>query len=304
MRPSTESAVPPHDAPAGTDPVDAIDAPGHHRSDLTKESESYTHGHHESVLRSHRARTAANSAAFLLPRLGAGMRVLDVGCGPGTVTVDLAEKLDGGEVVGVDAAAGVLASARELAAQHPTANVRFEHANAYELPFDDDTFDVVFAHQLLQHLSEPVVALREMKRVARPGGFVAVRDADYAAMAWYPASAELTEWNTLYHEVTHAYGFEPDAGRHLLSWVREAGFDPAGIVPTASSWCYATPEDRRWWGDLWAQRCTESNFAVQAREAALADEVGLEQLAQGWQEWAAADDGWFAVLHGEVLARV
>lgn len=297
--------------PAGTDPIDAVDAPSSLSSlnnpgavkDLSKESESYTHGHHESVLRSHRRRTAANSAAFLLPHLLSDMTLLDVGCGPGTVTVDLAERLTQGSVVGVDASDDVLESARGLADAHGTTNISFEHANAYELPFADSSFDVVFAHQLLQHLSDPVAALREMKRVAKPGGFVAVRDADYEAMAWYPESAELTEWNMLYHEVTHAYGFEPDAGRRLASWVRDAGFDPATIEPGASVWCYATPDDRTWWGGLWAERCTQSNFAVQAKDSALADDVALEQLAQGWREWAAAPDGWFAVLNGEVLAR-
>ena len=301
--------------PAGTDPIDAVDAPSSRSSlaggpdspvagtDLTKESESYTHGHHESVLRSHRRRTAANSAAFLLPHLLSDMTLLDVGCGPGTVTVDLAERLTQGSVVGVDASDDVLESARGLADAHGTKNISFEHANAYELPFEDSSFDVVFAHQLLQHLSDPVAALREMKRVAKPGGFVAVRDADYEAMTWYPESPELTEWNMLYHEVTHTYGFEPDAGRRLASWVRDAGFDPGSIEPGASVWCYATPDDRTWWGGLWAERCTQSNFAVQAKDSALADDVALEQLAQGWREWAAAPDGWFAVLNGEVLAR-
>ena len=301
---------------AGTDPIDAVDAPSSLSAltrhgldspgavkDLTKESESYTHGHHESVLRSHRRRTAANSAAFLLPHLLSDMTLLDVGCGPGTVTVDLAERLTQGSVVGVDASDDVLESARGLADAHGTKNISFEHANAYELPFEDDSFDVVFAHQLLQHLSDPVAALREMRRVVKPGGFVAVRDADYEAMTWYPESAELTEWNMLYHEVTHTYGFEPDAGRRLASWVRDAGFDPATIEPGASVWCYATPDDRTWWGGLWAERCTQSNFAVQAKESALADDVALEQLAQGWREWAEAPDGWFAVLNGEVLAR-
>jgi ubiquinone/menaquinone biosynthesis C-methylase UbiE len=294
--------------PAGTDPIDAVDAPSSLSGlnnpgavkDLSKESESYTHGHHESVLRSHRRRTAANSAAFLLPHLLSDMTLLDVGCGPGTVTVDLAERLTQGSVVGVDASDDVLESARGLADAHGTKNISFEHANAYELPFEDDSFDVVFAHQLLQHLSDPVAALREMKRVAKPGGFVAVRDADYEAMAWYPESAELTEWNMLYHEVTHTYGFEPDAGRRLASWVRDAGFDPTTIEPGASVWCYATPDDRTWWGGLWAERCTQSNFAVQAKDSALADDVALDQ---GWREWAAAPDGWFAVLNGEVLAR-
>jgi ubiquinone/menaquinone biosynthesis C-methylase UbiE len=287
--------------PAGADLTDAIEAPSTHHTVPSKESESYTHGHHESVLRAHRTRSAQNSAGFLLPHLRDDMSLLDVGCGPGTVTADLARILAGGDVVGVDASRLVLDAARSHAQALGFANVRFEQANAYELPFDDDTFDVVYAHQLLQHLSDPVAALREMRRVAKPGGLVAVRDADYAAMAWYPESAGLTEWNTLYHEVTHAYGFEPDAGRRLLSWVQEAGLEV--LVPSASSWCYATPTDRQWWGQVWAERCVESNFAVQAKESGMADDVALEQLAQDWLAWAQAPDGWFAILHGEVLAR-
>ncbi len=222
------------------------------------------------------------------------MSLLDVGCGPATVTVDLADRVGDGRVVGVDASEAVLDSARELAAQRGTANISFQHANAYELPFADGTFDVVYAHQLLQHLSDPIGALREMRRVTKPGGLVAVRDADYAAMTWYPESPGLTEWNTLYHEVTHAYGYEADAGRRLFSWVQDAGFPLDGIEPSASTWCYATPADRTWWGGLWAERCVASNFAVQAKESALADDVALEQLAQDWLRWAEEPAGWFA----------
>ena len=100
------------------------------------------------------------------------------------------------------------------------------------------------AHQVLQHLTDPVAALREMHRVARAGGIVAVRDADYAGI-WYPQSAGLDEWLALYHEVTQANGAEANAGRRLLSWVREAGFDPVGIGPAPGA---TPPEDRTWWG--------------------------------------------------------
>ncbi len=119
-----------------------------------------------------------------------------------------------------------------------------------------------------------------MRRVTKPGGLVAVRDADYAAMTWYPESPGLTEWNTLYHEVTHAYGYEADAGRRLFSWVQDAGFPLDGIEPSASTWCYATPADRTWWGGLWAERCVASNFAVQAKESALADDVALSSSSR------------------------
>jgi len=160
-----------------------------------------------SVLRSHRWRTAANSAAYLVPELRPGLSLLDVGCGPGTVTADLAALVAPGLVVGADAAEAVLDEARAHVASRGVPNARFEVADAYALPFADDSFDVVHAHQLLQHLTDPVAALREMRRVAGPGGLVAVRDSDYGAMTWFPASEGLDEWRE------RRTGVGPRAGR-------------------------------------------------------------------------------------------
>ncbi len=270
----------------------------------TQPAEVYTHGHHDSVLRSHRWRTAENSAAYLLPALQPGQTLLDVGCGPGNLTVDLAARVAPGRVVGIDRSAAVLDLARAEAASAGAGNVEFRTGDAYALPFEDGSVDVAHAHQVLQHLGDPVAALRELRRVTRPGGVVAVRDADYAGMTWFPASPVLDEWLALYHEVTQANGAEADAGRRLHSWALAAGFDPDALVVTAGVWCYASAEDRTWWADLWAERCVASDFARQAVAHGLADEVALEELAAGWREWGAAPDGWFAVLHGEVLARV
>lgn len=263
----------------------------------------YLHGHHDSVLRSHRWRTAANSAAHLLPHLRPGMSLLDVGCGPGTVTVDLARAVAPGRVVGVDAAGGILDEARTHAAEAGVGNVAFEVGDVYALPFPGASFEVVHAHQLLQHLTDPVAALAEMRRVTRPGGLVSVRDSDYGGFTWYPQSPGLDEWRVLYREVAAALGAQADAGRRLSSWVRSAGFAPNGTTVGAGTWCYATPEERAWWAGLWAERCVSSDFARQAIAHGLADEVALEQLAEAWREWGAAPDGWFVVLHGEVLAR-
>ncbi|QTE28671.1 methyltransferase domain-containing protein [Pengzhenrongella sicca] len=266
--------------------------------------DQYTHGHHESVLRSHRWRTAENSAAYLLPALVPGQRLLDVGCGPGSITIDLAARVAPGEVVGLDRSERVIHLARAAAREAGATGIVFDVGDVYALPYPDASFDVVHAHQVLQHLVDPVAALRELRRVTRPGGLVAVRDADYAAMTWYPESPGLDDWLALYHEVAAANHAQADAGRRLLSWVREAGFDPAGIVPSSAAWCYATPQDRTWWADLWAERSTSSDFASQAIARGLADDVALENLADAWRLWGASEDAWFAVLHGEVLARV
>lgn len=263
--------------------------------------ETYTHGHHESVLRSHRRRTAENSAAYLLPHLRPGMVLLDVGCGPGTITVDLARRVAPGRVTGVDAAPDVIRLARQEAAAAGQDNVDFVVADAYALDLPDDSFDVVHAHQVLQHLADPVRALRELRRVCRPGGIVAARDSDYAAFTWFPEIPELDEWRVLYRAAARANGGEPDAGRRLLSWARAAGFSE--VTSTASVWCFASPEDRRWWGGTWAERIVHSDLARQLVDSGMATDADLRRIADGWRAWAAAPDAWIAVLHGEVLCR-
>ncbi len=261
----------------------------------------YTHGHHESVLRSHRRRTAQDSAAYLLPHLDPGMSVLDIGCGPGTITADLAARVASGRVTAVDRSAEVLETARAESEARELSNVSFATADVHALDFPDGSFDVVHAHQVLQHVADPVRALREMRRVCRPGGIVAARDADYAGFIWFPLLAPLEAWLDLYQRAARANGGEPDAGRRLLSWAQRAGFDD--ITPTGSVWCYATPDTRDWWGGMWADRILRSDVARQLLRLGLATGERLEEISAAWRAWAAAPDGWLSMPHGEILCR-
>src|ERR1700735_1316933 len=169
----------------------------------------YTHGHHESVLRGHRRRTAEDSAAYLLPQLKPGLCVLDVGCGPGTITADLAARVAPGSVTAVDQVADVLGVASAEVQQRNLSNVSFATADVHNLDYPDDTFDVVHAHQVLQHVTDPVRALREMRRVCAPGGIVAARDADYAGFIWWPRLPELDFWLDIYQQAARANRGEP-----------------------------------------------------------------------------------------------
>jgi SAM-dependent methyltransferase len=260
----------------------------------------YTHGHHDSVLSSHRTRSAADSAAYLVPRLEPGQRLLDVGCGPGTITVDLAALVAPGEVVALDREAAILDEVGRLAAERGLANVTTAVGDVYALGFGDRTFDVVHAHQLLQHLSDPVAALREMRRVTRPGGVVAVRDADYAAMTWFPLEPRMDRWLEVYRTVARSNDAEPDAGRRLLGWAQAAGFP--SVAPSAATWLFADEERRGWWSETWAHRTVSSAVAARAVELGLATAEELAEMAEGWRAWARQPDAWFAVLHGEILA--
>src|SRR4051794_20536620 len=242
----------------------------------------YTHGHHESVLRSHRWRTAENSAAYLLPHLRQDMTLLDVGCGPGTITADLAARV--GRVTATEMTDEALGLGRAEIAARGLTNVEFAPADVHALAFPDASFDVVHAHQVLQHVADPVQGLREMRRVCRPGGLVAVRDSDYGAFTWFPASPGLDEWVDRYHQIARANGGEPDAGRRLAGWARAAGF--ADVTPSASVWCFATPDDRAWWGGLWADRIVESDIARLMTAAGVATETDLRRMSAAWREWA------------------
>ncbi len=270
-------------------------------ADVTSQSHRYLHGHHDSVLRSHRWRTAENSAGYLIPSLDAGAQVLDVGCGPGTITVGLARYVGDGGVLGIDAAEGVLGDARAEATRCGQRNVSFAVGDANHLDFGDGVFDVVHAHQVLQHLANPVAALTEMRRVCRRGGIVAARDGDYGAMFWSPEDPEMDKWRSLYQRVARSVGGEPDAGRRLLHWARRAGF--ADITVSATTWCFATLDERSWWGELWAERLTRSSFADEALRKGLASPIDLERLAQAWRRWSSSDEGLFVVPHGEILCR-
>lgn len=261
---------------------------------------TYTHGHHESVLRSHRWRTVENSAAYLIPHLRPGTAVLDVGCGPGTITLDMARRVAPGRVLGVDNADEPLSIARAEADEVP--NAAFDRADVYALPYSDAAFDVVHAHQVLQHLADPAAALAEMRRVCRPGGVVAVREADFGGMAWYPRVPGLESWLRLYYEVARGNNGEPDGGRMLKAWARAAGF--TDISCTASAWCFASDEERAWWGGLWADRVRVSSFAGQALDRGLASQAELDEVAAAWNAWTESEDGWFAVPNAEIICRV
>jgi SAM-dependent methyltransferase len=260
----------------------------------------YTHGHAESVLRSHRTRTVGNSAAYLLPYLKPDHRALDVGAGPGTITADLAGLVR--EVVAVEIDKDAADIARAGLAERAVTETEVVVGDVHALPFPGGSFDVVHAHQVLQHVADPVTSLREMARVARPGGVVGVRDSDYTGFVWYPRLPGLDRWLELYLAAARSNGGEPDAGRHLLAWAHAAGLHE--VTASSTTWCFATTESRAWWGGMWADRITASALAEQLVREDRATRQELDEVADAWLAWAADPDGWISIPHGELVIRV
>jgi ubiquinone/menaquinone biosynthesis C-methylase UbiE len=266
-----------------------------------KNPDRYTHGHHESVLRSHTWRTAQNSAAFLLTHLSPEMSLLDVGCGPGTVTLDLANWMPNGHVTGIDLSPDVIDIARAAQRTSGATNVTFNEGDVYNLAYDDESFDVVYAHQVLQHLSDPVKALGQMRRVVRTGGIVALRESDFGGFTWSPDNERLDRWMEIYQALTKKNNVDANAGRHLHAWVRAAGF--TSLEVSSSNWIFYRPQERAWWGQLWADRVRESEFAHQSVEYGLTTRKELQQIAEGFLTWANDVDGIFTLVNTEVLAK-
>lgn len=231
----------------------------------------------------------------------AGHTLLDVGSGAGTLTCDLAKRLAPGKVTAFEMEEAALQLTRDAVQEASITNVSFVVGDAHQMPFEDNSFDIVHAHQVLQHVHDPVQVLREMRRVCKPGGIVAVRDSDYGGFVWQPASPQLTHWMSLYQQASRANGGEPNAGRYLLKWAQEAGF--TDIVATSSTWCYATSASRAWWGGLWADRILESKIADQLLKYQSATREELYAISDAWKTWAADPSAWFSLLHGEILCR-
>jgi ubiquinone/menaquinone biosynthesis C-methylase UbiE len=265
-------------------------------------ADPYIHGHDSSVVQQHQRRTAEEAAAFLLPQLEPDMRLLDVGCGPGSITAGLGRHLPQGSVVGIEVVSDVLRSAQALIQEQAVENIELAEASVYGLPFVDDGFDAAYAHQVLQHLAHPVDALREMRRVVRPGGLVGVRDSDYGTMVSWPKSPSVIRFLELYHAVAEQAGGDADAGRRIPTWMREAGFDDVTI--TTSTWAFSDREGVQNWGFSWAERTLRSAFAQQAVELGLASTEELESISAGWRAWAEDPDAFFTFIHVEAVGRV
>jgi ubiquinone/menaquinone biosynthesis C-methylase UbiE len=214
------------------------------KSDAGANEEHYIGGYSSLVTEGILAkRIASEEARFFLPHLRPGMRLLDCGCGPGTITVNLAEIVAPGKVVGIDIEDKQFEIGRAYAREREVSNVRFETGNIYDLPFASNTFDAVFAHAILYHLKTPNKALTELHRILKPGGVIGIRDLDNGGTIFTPSSQLLDKARQPVNRVLEYNGGHLLFGRSQRAILHEVGF--ANVQATASYDSYGTTETTR-----------------------------------------------------------
>lgn len=232
--------------------------------------EIYTFGYSDAALQIMLGRTAENSAGFLLPHLRSGMRVLDCGCGPGTITIDLAQTVTPGEAVGVDLEPSQVELARTRAAERGATNARFEVGNVYNLPFPNETFDAVFGHTIVMQFRDPVSALREVHRVLKPDGVAGFRELAFDGNLYEPPDSAVQQFWELFGRMVQHNGGDVRVGKRLGSLLQQAGFTRITMSASYATY-FGTPEQQQAVSEIFARYCEEVAFVDQAIALGWAD---------------------------------
>ncbi len=245
-------------------------------------------------------RTAIQQAAFLLPHLRPGLELLDMGCGPGTITAGLAELVAPGRVMGVDYDATHLEQAEAERVKDGLANLAFRRADARSLPFADQSFDIVFENNLLIHLADEAArGVSEAYRLLRPGGSFAARDAVADMALWGPTDT-MSEFDRLFVRWHRARGSDVTLGRRLPTLLTQAGFASLETGVSADVKSDRADVERHVAMTL---SLLDGPFGHDVVARGWADDAAISGLRDAVRRWADQPGAYFANLHVEAIGR-
>jgi ubiquinone/menaquinone biosynthesis C-methylase UbiE len=240
-------------------------------------NESYTPGHSQNAVDFMSKRSLASHGEFFSSHLTPGVCVLDCGCGPGTITLDIAARVFPGRVVGIDFVASQIERARANAERKATANVEFQTSDCYSLPFEKSAFDRAFSHALMEHLAHPTKALREIHRILKPGGVIGVCSPDWDGLLMAPPSPELDQATEAYAALQGRNGGDLRVGHKLGTYLAAAGFQE--IRMSARYECYPSLD---FIGEYLALQLERENDSVSAETFRRWSRSECGMFAQAW----------------------
>ncbi|KAF5326902.1 hypothetical protein D9619_004352 [Psilocybe cf. subviscida] len=265
--------------------------------------QSYEIGWKPSHIQHHASRTAENNTKYLLPHLAKyvqlkpNLRLLDIGAGPGSISASLARYIPEGKVTATDISDDVLQQAREHARQVGCTNIEFQVADVYNLPFPDNTFDVVHVSQVLVHLHEPVKALKEMLRVCVPGGIIGMCEGDMRSWVLHPVPQALQDSIDLMRSLLP----RRDTGMRLVSFAIQAGVPRSDIHFTTSTYAHTTSAERQAFGGTFRERAREGDIRKKAIERGLKSAEAMDEMANAWDQWIVNEEACSACINGEMV---
>ena len=242
-------------------------------------------------------RRLVDEAQFLAPLLRKGLRVLDVGCGPGSMTRDIAERVTPGWVIGVDTNEDRVAMARQIARESNLQNVRFHVADAAALPLSASAVDIVFANGLVEHLQDPAVVVEEFYRVLRKGGRVALRSPDWGATILEPTSPTLRASIDLRNRWQRHHHGDPEAGRKLKGLLRRAGFTDITVRAEAMH------EEPSTFRDYMHRMLGDPELAALSTRHGWSSSTDTADMISAWSAWATHPDAFASSFWCHAIAN-
>ncbi len=269
-------------------------------AEQTPATPDYTMGYSEEFLQLLHRRSAQTHAAYLLPHLKPGLRVLDFGCGPGTISVGLAKAVEPGEIHGIDMEESQIGLARAAAQAGGHANATFHVGDVTALPFEDDSFDVAHCHAVLMHVPDTKAVLAEVKRVLKPGGIIASREMFVSSSFVEPGAEETADAWATFAKLLAGNGGHPQMGKELKKAFLDAGF--TDIRATASFDFFGRDEDVAFLHAFIMDWFYSPRVIAAATQFGLATHEQFDEWRWNLDEWKDAPGAFGAFAFGECIA--
>ena len=270
-------------------------------ADNTQETSTpdYTMGYEDSAVERLSRFTAETDAAYLMAHLRPGMRLLDVGCGPGNISVGLASAVAPGEFHGIDTKGSQVELANTAANDGGHYNARFQVADALYLPFPDNHFDVVHCHTVLMHIPDTMAALAEIKRVLKEGGVLGAREPIVEKFFIEPDIGHLNKVWAIFSAVVVASGGHPDMGKELRARFSDSGF--VNVVATGALETWGSPSETATFAEYFFR--LDRTVVDQAVSHGIATKDEFDSLQEAKEVWKEDPGAFAAVAWGECLGR-